>query len=423
MSMYQLLIIADDFTGALDTGVQLSMNGAHTYVIVGNVSSLSGPLPDVEVLVIDAETRHLSPSDAYRTVYDIVTEAVRLGIPHIFKKTDSALRGNIGSELSALLDAGKDQFLPFIPAFPQIGRTTEHGIHLINQIKVTDSVFGTDPFEPVKHSDIVELIGEQSSVYAVSCPVPAKDTVLPDTPGILVFDSASETDLSETADFLCAHALTHIMAGCAGFAQYLHGMLHLTISPAGVPPQLSSKLLVICGSVNPITVTQLNNAEAEGFVRIRLTPQQKLCSGYWDTDIGRKDLQDLRSQLSGHPHLIIDSNDLQSNAPTSQYAAAHGIDMTGIRLGISHSIGHIVRSLFDSPDLGTLLITGGDTLLECMRCMNVNALEPICIFEPGIVLSRFRWKDSERYVLTKSGGFGSENLLSHIVDLLSQNRK
>ena len=40
-SMIQLLIIADDFTGALDTGVQFATTGAVTRVITGQSVSLS----------------------------------------------------------------------------------------------------------------------------------------------------------------------------------------------------------------------------------------------------------------------------------------------------------------------------------------------------------------------------------------------
>ena len=36
-----------------------------------------------------------------------------------YKKTDSTLRGNIGSEIAALMDACKMERLPFIPAYPK----------------------------------------------------------------------------------------------------------------------------------------------------------------------------------------------------------------------------------------------------------------------------------------------------------------
>ena len=59
-----------------------------------------------------------------------------MGIPHIYKKTDSALRGNIGAELEAMMQASGEEQLPFVPAFPQIGRTTVNGTHFIEGVPV-----------------------------------------------------------------------------------------------------------------------------------------------------------------------------------------------------------------------------------------------------------------------------------------------
>ena len=100
----KLLIIADDLTGALDTGVQLVKAGVIPHVII----DLTKPLPritDTQAFVLNAETRHLPKDDAYQIVFNIVKRALNAGFDHIYKKTDSALRGNIGSELAALLDA------------------------------------------------------------------------------------------------------------------------------------------------------------------------------------------------------------------------------------------------------------------------------------------------------------------------------
>ena len=49
--MTQLLILADDFTGALDTGVQFATTGAVTRVITGQNVSLSEFTETCEVLV------------------------------------------------------------------------------------------------------------------------------------------------------------------------------------------------------------------------------------------------------------------------------------------------------------------------------------------------------------------------------------
>ncbi len=161
--MIRLLIIADDFTGALDTGVQMAGCNAVTYVTT-DVNCQFSCYSDADVLVIDAETRHLIPAEAGERVRDIVERAKSAGIPHLYKKTDSALRGNIGAELTAILEASGESCIPFLPALPQASRTTVDGIHYIKGVPVAESIFGADPFEPVVHSRVADIISEQSSV-------------------------------------------------------------------------------------------------------------------------------------------------------------------------------------------------------------------------------------------------------------------
>lgn len=70
--MVKLLIIADDFTGALDTGVQFAARGAATRVVTDLAYDFT--LADAEVLVMVAETRHLPPEEAYDVVYRTARE-------------------------------------------------------------------------------------------------------------------------------------------------------------------------------------------------------------------------------------------------------------------------------------------------------------------------------------------------------------
>ena len=98
--MIHLFVIADDFTGALDTGVQFASYGAATKVVVGTGLQALEADAQTQVLVVDAETRHLPAAQAYDTVYRLVRWAKEKKIGCIYKKTDSALRGNIGAELS-----------------------------------------------------------------------------------------------------------------------------------------------------------------------------------------------------------------------------------------------------------------------------------------------------------------------------------
>lgn len=406
--MIQILMIADDFTGALDTGVQLASTGAKTRVITSSPSNLRENCRDAEVLVVDAETRHLPQQEAFDVVKGIVRQAIQMGIPHIYKKTDSALRGNIGAELEAVMQASGEKQLPFVPAFPQIGRTTLGGTHYIEGVPVAESVFGQDPFEPVRHSRISDLIAEQSRLPVYNA-APGQ-RLSSSEEGILVYDAERIEDLDLTGKMLAEIGKVHILAGCAGFGAILPGLLGIGNGSLASCPPLSERLLVVCGSVNPITLAQLDEAERAGFLRFRLTSEQKLEVGYWQSEKGTADLEQLRALLEKHPKMIIDVNEPNGCDQTSAYARQHQMELSQIRVRISQAIGNIVSGLFSSPALGTLLVTGGDTLLQCMETMGVKEMEPVCELASGVVLSRFTYNGYTRQVISKSGGFGSPTL-------------
>lgn len=415
--MSLLFIIADDFTGALDTGVQFAAHGIQTRVVVG--SDVEFASPGAEVLVVDTETRHLPAAEAYDVVARLTERAQRAGVCHIYKKTDSALRGNIGAELAAVLKASGCRYLPFLPAFPQTGRITRGGVHYVDGVPVTESPFGVDPFEPVRHAVVTDLIAQQCNLPCKSFPALAEGESVPQDDGILVFDASDTGDLYRTGRQLLEQGGLRIMAGCAGFGAVLPELLGIGAKASRPLPELDARLLVVCGSVNPITLSQLDKAENAGFMRLRLTPRQKLELGYWQSDEGNAELGRIEEMLAANPHCIIETNDCASNQPTADYAAQLGLDRETLRVRIAGSLGHLVGAIFTSPSLGTLLLTGGDTLLQCMNCIGVRELEPLCELEKGVVLASFTYNGCKRHIITKSGGFGQENLLANLAERIA----
>lgn len=404
-----LLIIADDFTGALDTGVQFAARGIKTRVVVGADSALTHQ--NADVLVVDTETRHLPAAQAYAAVEGLVQRAKYAGFAYLYKKTDSALRGNVGAELAALLSASGSRQLAFLPAFPQMNRVTKNGVQYIDGVPVTESPFGVDPFEPVRHAAVTDLLAEQTDLPAASFPALAADSSVPAEDGILVFDAATVDELRSTGRALLNNGGLRVLAGCAGFGAVLPELLGLGGADVTCPA-LDPRLLVICGSVNAITLAQLDKAEQAGFTRLRLTPHQKLMPDYWRSADGRMTLDHIEETLAAHPYNIIETNDEGGNEPTATAADALGLTREEMRVRIASGVGQLVGALFASPAVGTLLLTGGDTLLQCMNSVGVHELEPICEMEHGVVLARFGCGGTTRYVITKSGGFGQADLLT-----------
>ena len=404
-----LLIIADDFTGALDTGVQFAARGIKTRVVVGADAALTHQ--NADVLVVDTETRHLPAAQAYAAVEGLVQRAKYAGFAYLYKKTDSALRGNVGAELAALLSASSSRQLAFLPAFPQMNRVTKNGMQYIDGVPVTESPFGVDPFEPVRHAAVTDLLAEQTDLPAASFPALAADGSVPAEDGILVFDAATVDELRSTGRALLNNGGLRVLAGCAGFGAVLPELLGLGGADVTCPA-LDPRLLVICGSVNAITLAQLDKAEQAGFTRLRLTPHQKLMPDYWRSADGRMTLDHIEETLAAHPYNIIETNDEGGNEPTATAANALGLTREEMRVRIASGVGQLVGALFASPAVGTLLLTGGDTLLQCMNSVGVHELEPICEMEHGVVLARFGCGGTTRYVITKSGGFGQADLLT-----------
>ena len=390
--MPKLLVIADDFTGALDTGVQFSSRGAKTKVITDAQYDFS-QADCLDVLVFDSETRHLSAEKAYKIINDFVKSAASK-FSYIYKKTDSGLRGNIGSELAAAMDALKLEKIAFIPAFPKMNRVTKNGVHYIDGLPVTESVFGKDPFEPVKNSHVKIIIAEQT-----------------DKTGIQVYDAESDDDMKNIADSLGLDGL-RLTAGCAGFAEILADKLGFNGVGEKVPA-MPEKFFLICGSVNPVTQRQMDYAESHGFKRICLSVEQKL-NERWPESFSCKENAKTWLKEIENSHAILDANNPNETQKTEEFIKSHNLSINQVRIRISRAITSVAKTLLDNGLEARLMCVGGDTLLALMQYVGVHELIPIYEIEKGVVLTSFNYNNKNYSIMTKSGGFGEENLLVKI---------
>lgn len=415
----KLLVIADDFTGALDTGIQFKAKDTLIQVLSGEKEMDIEALPGrVQVLIIDAETRHLTAERAGEVVGRIVREAVRAGIPYIYKKIDSGLRGNIGSELSAMLEASGEKRVHFAPAFPRLNRVTRQGVHYIDGIPVARSVFGSDPFEPVLDSDVRRIIAAQSKV-----PVFVSEAGVPDElpEGIVAYDASTQDELDAIAGALKDRGELRLMSGCAGFAASVQEQMGLIPDQRPVP-ELEKRLLVVCGSINPITLDQLDEAQRLGALRLQLGIDQKLDAAWPDSALAKETAQSWARQIgeSTFPVSIIEGNRHGEEEETLRYAKRHGMDTDAVRDHIAAALGSMLEHLLTEGVNASILLTGGDTLLAFMKRIGQSTLIPIREVMPGVVLSEVCYRGKSYSVFSKSGGFGEKDLLLRLQEKLER---
>ena len=404
--MVKLLIIADDITGALDTGVQF-VNYGVTPIFLVQKSVVFEKYADqtVEVLVLDVETRHMNAKEAYDIVYNLVKDAVNAGVQYIYKKTDSGLRGNVGSELSATLRASGKKFLAFVPAFPKMNRVTTGGIHYIDGVPLRRSIYGKDPFDPVASSYIPDLFADFGVKVKVFEKADEYDTnATEETIGI--FDAHTDQDMDRIVRYLKQKGQLSVMAGCAGAAAVLNRVAGFEWR-FRVRPSLDKPLLIICGSVSPVSKAQVEYAKNHGFGWTTLSADRQLKETYLLSQEGKDWFAGLCRECASSEHYIIETDTVNLLGDGPMEAAK--VRERGQQ--IAAALGHIVGRLLESGVEKTLMIIGGDTLLGFFEANDCGSIQIVCELSDGMVLSRMNIQGKVFWLISKSGAFGGRELL------------
>ncbi|NZA37496.1 four-carbon acid sugar kinase family protein [Eubacterium callanderi] len=82
--MIRLVVLADDFTGALDTGIQFGKLGINT-VVTQQIDGCMCTAGDCEVLVINTESRHLTKEKAGQKLCEISETIKKAGVSTVYK--------------------------------------------------------------------------------------------------------------------------------------------------------------------------------------------------------------------------------------------------------------------------------------------------------------------------------------------------
>ena len=416
--MLKLLIIADDFTGALDTGVQFSKQGAKTLVTTDLEIDFAALADDIQVLSVDTESRHIPAGAAYESVFALAGRANAFGIPCIYKKTDSTLRGNIGAELEAVSNACGESVM-FVPAYPKNNRTTKNGVQYVSGVPVGETAISKDPIDPVTLSRVTDIIALQSKMEALDVPLVRCGSAHFSQPGcIYVFDAETDGDLDLVGRTLKQAGKLRVLAGCAGFAEKLPELLALPKADFSVKPRGGSVLLV-SGSVNQVSLDQLDAAEAFGYKNIALTPLQKLGVGPEGDRARSEAAQTVISGLNNGGRVILravgKSGDM---ADADKFAAQACIAPKAIPTMVAGSMSAIVKEVLASGAAHNLAVFGGDTLLAVIDRLGGIGVIPHTEVAPGVVSSTVLRGGGDFEVVTKAGGFGEAWVVGIIDDYL-----
>jgi uncharacterized protein YgbK (DUF1537 family) len=152
-----MIVIADDITGAAEiAGIAFSKGQEVRLVCGGEESSCGTAINGTTVIATD--TRSMSEAEAVAETRHIIRPLSLEGDGGrlLFKKTDSALRGHVVAELTALMESTSYQRAIYLPANPTKGRVIKNGVYYIDNVPIHETAFSYDPEFPAKTSVLKE---------------------------------------------------------------------------------------------------------------------------------------------------------------------------------------------------------------------------------------------------------------------------
>jgi uncharacterized protein YgbK (DUF1537 family) len=151
-----------------------------------------------------------------------------------------------------------------------------------------------------------------------------------------------------------------------------------------------SQIVAVSGSVSPITASQIDWAEANGFDLIGFAAEASLDKHRLQAEIGAAVERAQATLSSGRSLLVVTARGPNDEAVTRFRArlAASGCDPVEINARIGSGLGELVRRLIAEGGVTRAAVSGGDTSGFAMRALGAYALEAIAPIAAGAPLCR-----------------------------------
>lgn len=400
----QVGIIADDLTGAMDSGAQLARAGYRTAVAFRG-SSLP-PAPGLDAVAVDTDSRHLQPDAAGERVREAARSLKDAWI--FYKKLDSTLRGPIVAELEAALEESGRWRAIIAPAFPSTGRTTRGGVQLLDGEPLHDTRLAEDPVTPVREAHLPSLLADAGldkvgglGVGDLKDPARARNTL--EGCRWIVADATEDAHLKSLVETVPDPSEV-LWSGSAGLVVAL-GEAYPgpgAGTPAVESPGTGTRVLTVVGSTNPAGRGQLRRLEESSAAALVPLRSDRLVNG--DGRAVEEALRSCRSALSKGVSAALHSTDDEISS--------------GGAGRIVEALAEVVMTLSEEGLFDALVLTGGDTAVHVARSLGARGIMLEDEIEPGVPVGTLIGGRPYR-VITKAGGFGTPETLLRAQDFLA----
>ena len=335
----------------------------------------------------------------------------------IYKKTDSLLRGNPGSELEAVMDAIGADIALVAPSYPANGRVVKDGHSSLYE--------DGNLFEESRFS-ILDIMRKEMTRQVENIPLEIVRQNIDEfssyinsriSEGGIVFvvDAIDDEDLRRISKVRKMIDSKVVLCGSAGLAQQLvdkrfKHSIEINMNKVGI-------ILIISGTRNICTLSQINN--------ILDLDRSELIKISTELIIKGQEKYVVDDAINSVSRVISEGNDIvvisldnifESDSKVSLKESCEGIDESQ---KIVKTLGNIVEEIYSRFNIKAIIATGGDTAMQICKSINAEGIELLDEIAPGIPIGEIKGGTADgTIIVTKSGGFGAEDIFTKIIDYI-----
>jgi uncharacterized protein YgbK (DUF1537 family) len=422
-----LAFYGDDFTGSTDALEFLSRAGAKTVLFLENPTpELLSQFPDLDAVGVAGMTRAMAPEAMELELREAFQALQKLQARHVHYKVCSTFDsspeiGNIGTAIRTGTSVFNNRFTPILVAAPNLGRFSAFG-NLFARMGIGSqgAIYRLDrhpsmrkhPITPADESDLRVHLSKQIQVSMglidlvdlgkTSAAIKAKLEAEIDAGNtIIFFDALYENQMQiigELIDGCVVNDTPLFSVGSSGIEKALGDFWtkngQMTQRKDWEVVSESSPMLVLSGSVSPVTASQINWALANGFEEVLIEVaalEDENTTSLYCKQYQEKIVQYLQKGKSVIVHTSKGPEDKRVEE-TKRFFKQKGWDESMIRSQTAQQFGKILgqsaRGALDQLPVERLIIAGGDTSSYVARELGIKAVEMIAPVFTGAPMCR-----------------------------------
>lgn len=434
--MNRLIVVADDLTGACDSAAYVADCGIKTEVVV-DVANTPVSSGFSKAIIINTQTRTIDRERAYFLFKTTVPKVVKQYCEAdtricIFKKIDTAFRGNVGIEIQGMLEGLDIKTAFLISAIPVLDRITQKGHQIIEGRKIHLTDFSHDPINPVTHSYIPDIINHKTNLSAEGVELGESKTSrflariknnTHDSAKVYVFDATIQSDIEQIVEQLYPNAKDCVWIGSLGLIQALVKKLYGARTSDtckykflnGINP--SGNIIGISGSAHARTTEQIKEAERQGILTTVVFDHIQATNYYNAKNELERMCQAVRSALKRFEFVCI----LPERVDPSQNSEDRKVRSIDIVSGLSE----VARCIVQTAAISCLLLIGGETSYAVFKKLGVSTLIITGRIETAVVCGYFADPRSGKKIsiIIKGGSVGDLDSIVNIYHYITKEQE